>query len=362
MKFLRQLLKRAWNFLVRIDVASVLITLILLLAAFGTFFPQLTPDLRSDPEHLALWQDGIQKRYGTSADLLITLGVFSLYQTPLLITAFTLLGISTLVCILHRWKAVWRRVFNQEVRCPDTLFENLKHKGEFILKSGSDILDFQEILSARGLRVRSKMEGDTHHIRAERYRYSPLGRLVSHLGVVLLLFGVVISGAFSWRDSVNIEPGGDVQLPAIGWRIFNEGFEIERYQDGSVADYVAVVRVTDIGQEIARGQIRLNDPLKVNNRSVYLTGFMPAGNGVTINLLIVRDPGYGLVLTACFLVLLGMTVSFNFPNCCIFARFMADGTLRFVGRADRRACNFDDEFCILETELAAKMAKGENEY
>jgi cytochrome c biogenesis protein ResB len=362
MKIPNQILKRVWNFLARMDVASVLITLVLLLAAFGSFFPQWTPELSLDPDRRALWREGIRNRYGRAAELLIGMGVFKLFQTPLFITSFALLVVSTLVCILHRWKAVWRRVFNQEVRCPDTLFENLKHKCEFILKGSNDILVFQDLLSASGFRVRSTMIGDTHHFRAERYRYSPLGRLVSHLGTVLLLLGVVISSACSWRGGVMVEPGGDVQLPSIGWHIFNEGFEVERYRDGSVADYVASVRVTHHGEEIARGQVRLNDPLNVHHRAVYLTGFVPTGSGVAVNLMVVRDPGYDLVIAACFLVLLGMTVSFNFPNCCIFARFMADGTLRFVGRAERRACDFDDEFRTLETELAEKMAKGKHGY
>ncbi len=355
-----QMLKKVWNFLVRMDVASVLITLVLALTAFGSFFPQRTPELSADPERLALWEDGIQDRYGSSAEPLLSLGMFKLYKTPLFITALALLGISTLVCILHRWKSIWVRAFNKEVRCPDALFENLAHRGEFILKDDGDILVFQELLRARGLRLRSETEGDVHHFRAERFRYSPLGRLVSHLGVVLLLLGAVITSAFSWRGDVAVEPGGDAQLPVIGWRIFNEGFEVERYRDGSVSDYMASVRITNLGEEIARGQVRLNHPLNADNRSVYLTGFTPTEGRVAINLLIVRDPGYVLVLTAGFLVLLGMTVSFNFPNCCVFARLMVDGTLCFAGRADRRACDFDDEFRTLVAELENRIAKGKN--
>ena len=107
---------------------------------------------------------------------------------------------------------------------------------------------------------------------------------------------------------------------------------------------------------IAQGQVRPNYPLNVGNRGLYLMGFVPTAEGVAITLQIVRDPGYGLVLMAGFLVLLGMVVRFNFPHCCIFARLESDGTLRLAGRADRRACDFGSEFQALMTELEAKIA------
>jgi hypothetical protein len=86
-----------------------------------------------------------------------------------------------------------------------------------------------------------------------------------------------------------------------------------------------------------------------------------------VTLLTVHDPGYGVVITAGFLLLLGLTVSFNFPHCCIHARIepqgacpelaegacpeLAEGTLRLAGRADRRACGFGREFEALVEEI-----------
>jgi hypothetical protein len=180
------------------------------------------------------------------------------------------------------------------------------------------------------------------------------------LGVVILILGVLISTAFSRRGEVVIPPGGDAHLPSIGWYIFNDDFQIERYQDGSVADYVASVKIANQGDQIVSGQVRLNQPLNADNHAVYLMGFAPAGDGVAINLLIVRDPGYGLVIAAGFLVLFGMTVTFNFPNCCVFARLMPDRSMRIVGRADRRACDFEFEFGSLMTELVDKITESEN--
>jgi cytochrome c biogenesis protein len=337
------------------DVASVLIFLVLLWVALGTCFPQRTLGLDSEPNRLAQWDEGIRNRYGGFVEPLRAVGVFKLYKSPLFITSFVLLAASSLVCTLNRWKAIWRRVFNPDVRCADTLFEMVEHSGKFILKEVEDIKIFQELLEARGMRVCSDMNEDIHHFRADRYRFSPLGSLVSHLGVVLLLGGTIISSTFGWRGEVIIEPDQDVSLPAFGWHIFNEGFKIERYPDGNVASYVAQVKITSPGQVIAQGEVRPNEPLNVGTRGIYLMGFLPAEEGVAITLQIVQDPGYGLVLTAGFLVLLGMVVSFNFPHCCIFARLEPDGTLCLAGRADRRAYDFGSEFQALISQLEAKI-------
>jgi cytochrome c biogenesis protein ResB len=97
--------------------------------------------------------------------------------------------------------------------------------------------------------------------------------------------------------------------------------------------------------------VRVNEPLTRDGVSVYLTGFDPSGDNVTLSLLVVHDPGYGLVVAAGFLLLVGLTVSLYFPHRWIVAWFEAEGSLRLAGQADRRASGFRDEFYGLVEEL-----------
>ena len=48
---------------------------------------------------------------------------------------------------------------------------------------------------------------------------------------------------------------------------------------------------------------------------------------------------------------LGLTVSFNFPHCCVRARIEPGGVLHLAGRAERRAYGFEREFEALVKEL-----------
>jgi hypothetical protein len=65
----------------------------------------------------------------------------------------------------------------------------------------------------------------------------------------------------------------------------------------------------------------------------------------------VYDPGYGWVIAAGFLLLLGMTVSFYFPHACIHARIKPGGTLHLAGWTGKWAHGFEREFAMLIAEL-----------
>jgi cytochrome c biogenesis protein ResB len=90
----------------------------------------------------------------------------------------------------------------------------------------------------------------------------------------------------------------------------HEGFTIEHYADGSAAGYEARVVVAAREQEVRRS-IRLNEPLAAPGVGLYLYGYGPTEHGYSVTLLAVHDPGYGLVIAAGFLLLLGMTVRFT---------------------------------------------------
>jgi cytochrome c biogenesis protein ResB len=97
--------------------------------------------------------------------------------------------------------------------------------------------------------------------------------------------------------------------------------------------------------------VRVNEPLICRSVELHLSGYAGTEGQYTVTLLAVRDPGYGLVVVAGFLLLLGLTVGFNFPHCWIHARVEPEGTLRLAGRTDERAGDFGREFAALVTEI-----------
>ena len=167
-----------------------------------------------------------------------------------------------------------------------------------------------------------------------------------------MLLGAALSSGYGWREEITIGPG---ETAGIGHgselTVRHLAFAVERYPDGSVAGYEARVALVEEGREARRGRIRLNEPLVYGPVGLYLRSYAGTEGRYSVRLLAVHDPGCGLVIAAGFLLLLGMTVSFNFPHCCVRARSEPGGWVCLAGRADRRACDFGREFALLVDEI-----------
>jgi cytochrome c biogenesis protein ResB len=207
-------------------------------------------------------------------------------------------------------------------------------------------------LTTRGYKIRTARTDGALYLRGDRNRFSLLGTLVSHLGVVILVPGVLLSGFLGWREELTVHafhPTQSTKLASLA--LIHEGFTIERYANGSASDYVAQIRLIPRDGSERLLSLRVNQPLHHNGVTIHLSGYQQAGEGYLLSLLLVHDPGYSPVLVACFLIFLGMTVSFNFPHRCIHIKLEEDGLLSLAGRTDRRDYDFDDEFSALEEEL-----------
>ncbi len=337
----------------RLDLAGVLILVVLLLAALGSCFPQLAPPVAADPERLARWAAGARARHGALADLLAASGAFNYASSAVFLVPIALLTTVTLVCTLDRWRGVWRRAFHQPVRCSDVAFDTTPHTTRLTASSATDLPEItSQVLKQWGFSVQSEIDGEVCFMRGDRNRLAPLATLVTHLAVLLLLVGVVLSSGYGWREEITVGPGEVVPVEhGSGWAVRNDGFAISRYPDGSASGYTAQVAVLEGNREAIHGRVRVNEPLVYNSVGFHLRGYAGTEGQHTVTLLAVRDPGYGLVIVAGFLLLLGLTVSFHFPHCRVYARAEPEGTLRLTGRADKRAFDFEREFTALVKEI-----------
>lgn len=349
-----------WRLLARLDVATILILVVLLLAALGSCFPQSPPTVAAGAEQLVQWQEWVRARYGTLTDALNVIGAFRWFRSPLFWAPWGLLALATLVCTLNRWRGLWRRVFHRPLRCSDATFDGAPRRAELNASSPVELVAVvREGLERRGFRVRSETDADAVYVRGDRHGWAPLATVVTHLAVLLLLAGVLVSGLSRRREEFTVRPGETVPVRTRGesdLQLRSEGVTVTRYGDGSVAGYEAEVVVIVDGREARRGTIRLNQPLIYRDIGLYLQAYSEAPEGHRATLLAVHDPGYVLVIAAGVLILLGLTVSLNFPHCCVRVRIESAGTVRLAERADRRAWDFRLEFAALVSEV--KKAAG----
>lgn len=352
----RDAFRNVWHFLTRLKVAAVLIAILLALTALGSCFPQLSTSIAADAERSAGWAAEVRVRYGSLTDGLAAIKMFGWFRSPVFLLALGLLAAATLVGTLDRWGAVWRRVFRPPQTSSTRAFEGAPHAAELTGLPADDLPHMlRTCLEERGFHVRSETsEGDIVYLWGDRHRLASLGTLVTHVAVLLLLLGTILSAGFGWREELTIEPEETAGLRHRSQlALRNEGFDIGRYPDGSVSAYRVRVTVIDNGREVARGSLGVNQPLAYAGVGFYLRGYGEREDGYAVTLLAVRDPGYTLVIVAGLLLLSGLTVSFNLPRCWIQGRFEPDGSLHLVGWAERRACDFGREFRALVEELGS---------
>ena len=265
---------RAYRFLIRMDVAAWLLLIALLLAAIGSCFPQSPGLSAADIAAREDWEASLRSRYGGLTPLLLKAGAFRFHSSPLFLASLILLTLATLLCTLDRWAAVWRRTFLPEVRCAEATLRTTAQGARLIAPQGMDPIELlREKLTAAGFRVRieaasdaatgnSIAESDTDrpiHLRADRNRLSPIATLVSHLGVVLLFLAAILSSGFAWREQLIVGPGQPAQLKhSPDLAVEYKSFRIDRYPDGSAAQYDAEVVLLDSNRPVTNAHIRVN--------------------------------------------------------------------------------------------------------
>ncbi len=358
----RNFLKQIWLFFSRLNVAASLIFIVLALISLGSCFPQLSPSVEAEAEQLASWEANIQTRYGTLTDTLAAIGVFHWFHSPVFFASLALLAAATLICTLDHWRAVWRRAFHIPKRRSETAFKAAPCSARLAAPSATTLSHIaREGLEQRGFRVQSKTDQDAIYMRGDRNRQAALATLATHLAILLLLLGASLSSRYGWQEELTIKPGETVRIERqSGLALRNNGFAITRYPDGNVAAYEADVTIIKKGQAVMHGSIQVNKPLTYDGIGLYLRGYGETEEHYSITLLVGRDPGYGLVIVAGFLLLLGLTISFNFPRSLIHVQIEADGTSNLAGWAERRAYDFGREFTALVEELK-RLARTEEE-
>lgn len=339
------LLKRLWRFLIRMDVVAILILLVLLLLPLGSCFPQRPLNLEMDPQRLNLWDSSLENRYGGLAELLDSIGLFRFFNSPLFIAALSILILSTLVCTLDRWRGVWRKAFRYEIVCAEATYRTADHLQKFHAEPDFPLEKINECLMKNGYRTRTRKDDQTVNYRGDINRFSVSATLLTHVGILLLISGALLSVGFGWREEFVIGPGMPGVIPnADDIELQFKDFIIQRYPDGTALDFEARVQVKEQGMEAHSANLKLNQPLNVNGISVLLQGYSQAGENTLVSLLLVRDPGYFLVILAGLTLLCGMVLTFYFPHSCIYARAEPDGIVSLAGRADRRAYSFSRQF------------------
>ncbi|KMK76495.1 cytochrome c biogenesis protein ResB [Alkalihalobacillus pseudalcaliphilus] len=283
------IIDKIWMFFSSVKVGIWIIVILLVASIFGTIFPQEFYIGGEDPSVF------YQNEYGTLGQIYYELGFHNLYDSWWYMLLIAALGVSLIIASLDRGVPLYRALKKQRI----TRHKNFMKRQRVF--GSSQVPDYDEKMNTIKQRLSQKnyrVREEKGNIVAEKGRFSRWGPYVNHVGIIIFLIGCMLRyfpgfyvDEHVWirEDEFSVVPGTNQEL-----YIGNEGFHLELYDpedevfgesmqrvDGLVvktyqtdavlyeADPDSPIGVVGELTEVARKEIKVNDPLEYNGYSFY---------------------------------------------------------------------------------------------
>ncbi len=262
----RQALHAVYAFFYNKKFGLALILASGLLALFGVLFPQIPAGVRGDPASLDAWLASVRPTYGGWTGILNTAGLFSVFSSPIFLVVMGLLALSIIACTTHRIPVLMQTAFHPHTKVTAEFFRRARLNDQFTTpRSSAEAVEaIRAEAKAKHVRVIADDRGPGENLYTDRWHLAPFGTVVAHTAFVVIMAGFVVSSLTGFRDeqfTLTIghptEVGHDTGLVAEA-RSFSDSY----YEDGSPKDYVTDLVLYADGQQVARQDIRVNEPLK----------------------------------------------------------------------------------------------------
>lgn len=274
-------MRRTWYAFTSVRVANGLLLAMLIAGLPGLLVRQFGTTTLADPALLATAIERLPERYGASLAAVIErldlYRVFTSWWWTLLVALFTVSVVGNTASRLPR---LLRDVRTPPVKRGRAFFRS-SVPGRTGPVDGLDGSGLPDLLRGGGYRVRIETVGGTTHLIGERNRFAPLASIVSHASLVLFVIGMgFVTPRFGYETALKVPVGegrptgfpDDPQTVLVQ----NEDFVARFDPAGAPLDYRATLAVYRDGDQIARKEITVNDPLSVDGWTFHENFFGPA--------------------------------------------------------------------------------------
>jgi cytochrome c biogenesis protein ResB len=210
---------RLWRFAASHRLALLWLALMGLILLAMALLPQAPDAALRDPAEMARWLASVRSRLGEATTPLFNLGFLSVRHTPWLRLLLAGAALSLLVRLYEAAEAL-----RQARRLPEAPIPEAQPQRSEILpvapEQAMKVLAAQ--LKRRGYRVRTQAGDATYILVADR-PLAPLGPLLAHLGLLVILLGAGWNMAAGWEQAgVVLPPQQAVAVgrgPTFIWRL-----------------------------------------------------------------------------------------------------------------------------------------------
>ena len=264
---------RLWHLFISMRTGLALMLGLAALGLIGTLLAQADPALQGDRQAYAAWLESVRPRYGSWTGVLDALGLFTIFSSIWFRGIIVLLAASVLACSANRAPHLWRLAVHPRTNVGESFFAHAPLSASIASPTDPEaaLAEVRAAFRARHFRTIVSRDGDTLHLYADRFRWGPFGTVIAHLSLILILAGALIGTAWGFRNNgLAVPVGSRVEVGyGTGLSIEAKSFTDSYYTNGSPSDFTSDLVLYRDGAQVAAQTIRVNEPLRAGDVSVY---------------------------------------------------------------------------------------------
>ncbi|MGD9894830.1 MAG: cytochrome c biogenesis protein ResB, partial [Dehalococcoidia bacterium] len=286
--------KPIFRLLTSVRFALIQLGVVAVAALLGVFFPQVPDPVRLNPPAYDAWTEIQRETYGPATDIMRRIDLFEVFRSVWFNGLLFLLLISVGVCTLNRFAPIWRTIRRPLRRVNDRYFETAHARAVFA--TPADPAAVEAVLRRKRYEVETVAERDgARYLFADRFSWAQMATFATHLSLILFMAGGVISKLVGFQTFVQVPETGTMPVfPVLHenqMQMLNldsiEGID----EHGNIVDYRTNMVIFQNGEEICRGDMTVNGPLRCNGYTFHQATY--SNNAAAIQ---VRDLTTGQVV------------------------------------------------------------------
>jgi cytochrome c biogenesis protein len=268
-----------WYFFTSIRLALVLIFIIIILSIVSIFLVQVPQGISPGSTVYAQWlETAIRPDFGVWTDTLAFFGLFNVFRSWPFLGAGILLISNIFCCIINRWRVVKAAVRGGTIPTNADYYRNASIVHRTTSPVAAAALSVTGVLLRRRYRVGTEEVGHAVFVMADRYAFSRMGTIISHLSLILLVIGFLLGSFLGFRNDFFIVAEGTTQEVGhdTGLALGLVSFTADYWPDGTPREYRSQVTVYRDGEPVDAATIRVNHPLTYAGIRFFQSFYGPA--------------------------------------------------------------------------------------
>lgn len=251
-----------WALLCNVKFALLLVGLAGVAALVGVIVPQVPAPMRDNPAARQAWMEMRWDDFGAFTGVMDGYGLFDVFHAPWFYGLWVLIILAVTVCTVSRFRPTARAVRRPLRAVPDRYFESAHHRADFSHPGGAAAVE--SALRKRRYRVeQTRSDEGATYLFAQRYQWSAYGTFLSHLALLMLLVGGLLTRFAGYQQMMVVaetKPAAPLFASPGPNQIFIEAMDSYRGLDdqGNIIDFHTML-------EIRRGAETISCKTTVNN-------------------------------------------------------------------------------------------------